>query len=91
VGDEVAAVVMAQRHACGDADLVVAPGGPDRLSQALDGLESRAPQRGTDAQALAGAVVDEDEDGGVALVGEAPGGVDGPASRRPTYSDGLFR
>ncbi len=76
--DELAAVVMAQRHACGDADLVVTPGGPDRLAQALDGLESRASQRGTDTQALAGAVFDEDEDGGVALVGEAAGGVDGP-------------
>jgi hypothetical protein len=34
---------MAQRHACGDADRVVALGGLDRLAQALDGLESRAP------------------------------------------------
>ena len=86
--DELAAVVMAQRHACGDADLVVAPGGPDRLAQALDGLESRAPQRGTDAQALAGAVVDEDEDGGVALVGEAASGVDGPHPVGPVGDDG---
>ncbi len=76
VGDELGAMVVAKARALCDADLVVAPGGPDRLSQALDGLESRAPRRGTDAQALAGAVVDEDEDGGVALVGEAPGGVD---------------
>ncbi len=88
VGDELAAVVMAQRHACGDADLVLAPGGPDRLAQALDGLESRAPQRGTDAQALAGAVVDEDKDGGVALVGEAAGGVDGPHPVGPVGDDG---
>ncbi len=78
VGDELGAMVAAKARALGDADLVVAPGGPDRLAQALDGLESRAPQRGTDAQALAGAVVDEDEDGGVSLVGEAPFGVDGP-------------
>ena len=33
VEEELAAVVMAQRHACGDADLVVAPGGPGRIAQ----------------------------------------------------------
>jgi hypothetical protein len=88
VGDELAAVVMAQRHACGGADLVVVPGGPDRLSQALDGLESHAPQRGTDAQTLAGAVVEEDEDGGAALVGEAAGGVDVLHPVGPVGDDG---
>jgi hypothetical protein len=87
-GDELGAMIVAKARALGDADLVVAPAGPDRLAQALDGLESRAPQRGTDAQALAGAVVDEDEDGGVALVGEPAGGVDGPHPVGPVGDDG---
>jgi len=90
VGDELAAVVMPQRHARGDRDLVVALGGPDRLAHALDGLEARAPQCGAHAQALAGAVVDEDEDGGVALVGHAPGGVDGPHLVRTFGDDGAL-
>jgi len=90
VGDELAAVVMPQRHARGDRDLVVALGGPDRLAHALDGLEARAAQRGAHAQALAGAVVDEDEDGGVALVGHAPGGVDGPHLVRTLGDDGAL-
>jgi hypothetical protein len=71
-------MVEARRHACDGADLVVALGGPDRLAKALDGLELRARKRDPDAQALAGAVVDEGEDGSVSLVGEAPCEVDGP-------------
>ncbi len=84
-GHELAAVVMAERHACSAADLIVAPSGPDRHSQALDGLQSRAPQRDTDAQALASAMVDEDKDGGIALISEAAGGVDDP---HPVSDDG---
>jgi hypothetical protein len=38
VGDELAGLVRAERHACGDAGLVDGLGDPDILSKALDGL-----------------------------------------------------
>jgi len=53
-------------------------GGVDGLPEALDGLEACSSQGGPGTEALSGAVVDDDEDGGVALGGEASGGVDGP-------------
>ena len=77
VAEELAAVVVAEGHALRDADVVSALGGPDGLAEALDGLEAGSAEGGPHAEELSGAVVDEDEDGGIALVGHAAGGVDG--------------
>ena len=78
VGDELASVVVPEAGSEGDVDLVASLGGVDGLPEALDGLEACSAECGPSAEALSGAVVDDDEDGGVALGGEASGGVDGP-------------
>ncbi len=88
VADELAAVVVAEGHALRDADVVSALGGPVGLAEALDGLEAGSAEGGPHAEELSGAVVDEDEDGGVALVGHAAGGVDGPHAVGPVGGDG---
>ena len=78
VRDELAAMVVAEFRALRDLVLVPPLREVDRLAQALDCLESRAAPRGAHSEALARAVVDDHEDRGVSLVGEASGRVDGP-------------
>ena len=78
VRDELAAVVVAELRALRDLVLVPPLCEVNRLAQALDGLESRAAPRGAHPEAFARAVVDDREDRGVSLVGEASGRVDGP-------------
>ena len=82
VRDELAAVVVAELRARRDLVPVPPLREVDRLAQALDGLESRAAPRGAHPEAFARAVVDDHPmifmGGGVSLVGEASGGVDGP-------------
>jgi hypothetical protein len=69
---ELAAVVVAEGEACGDALPVASEALPDPLADHLEGLEAVPVAGRVDADALLGAVVDGDEDGGVALVGPAP-------------------
>jgi len=77
VRDELAAVVVAELRALRDLVLVPPLREVDRLAQALDCLESRAAQCRAHSETLARAVVDDHEDRGVPLLGEASGGVDG--------------
>ena len=81
VGDEPAAVIVAQPgagvDAVGEGDEAVVHG----LAQRLQGLEARGPAGGMDAQALAGPVIDDDEDGGLALAGEGRGQIRAPPPR----------
>jgi len=71
-------MVVAQLRALRDLVLVSPLREVDRLAETLDGLESRAAPRGAQPEAFARAVVDDHEDRGVSLVGEAAGRVDGP-------------
>ncbi len=87
VADELAEVAVAEQHALRDADVVSALGGRDGLAEALHrlwncGLEADSAVGGPHPEEFSGEVIDEDEpeDGedGVALVGHAAGGIDGP-------------
>jgi len=60
VRDELAAVVVAEPRACGDADAVSTLRGVDGLADALDGLDPGAVARRAHPEALARAVVDDD-------------------------------
>jgi hypothetical protein len=74
VGDELAAVVVTElKLRAGDALGEVAEDMADGLPDGLDGLEAGSASGGVDAQAPAGAVVDEDEGRDVALFEWAPG------------------
>ena len=78
VRDELAAVVVAELRVPRDLVLVASLREVHSLAEALDRLESRASQRGADAEAFARALIDDHEDSGVSLLGQASGGIDGP-------------
>ncbi len=72
-------MVVAQAEPGGDARPVAAVVRPQPLAERLERLEARAGASRVDADALLRAVVDGDEDRGVALAsGEAGGGVGSP-------------
>lgn len=76
--DELAAVVMPQCNARGDADVVVPLGRPDCFADTFDCFEARATKCSTHAETFTGAMIDENEDCGIPFVGHTCGGVDGP-------------
>ena len=69
VAEVLAAVVVAQAEPGGDARPVAAVVRPQPLAERLERLEARAGASRVDADALLRAVVDGDEDRGVALAG----------------------
>ena len=76
VAEVLTAVVVAQGEPRGDAGRVAPVVLPQPLAQRLQRLEARAGSRRVNADTLLRAVVDGDEDRGVALAGgEARGGV----------------
>ena len=78
VRDELASMVVAEPRALRDLVLVPPLREVSRLAQALAGLEPRAASRGAHPEALDRALVDDHEDRGVSLAGEAASRVDGP-------------
>jgi hypothetical protein len=63
-------MVVAQRETAGDALGECAEVAAHALAQRLKGLEAGGTQRGVDADAFGGGVIDGDEDGGLPLAGE---------------------
>jgi len=70
VGDELAAVIVAQLQAMGAAFAEGAEGEPHGLPERFERLKARRPAGGVDAQALGRGVIDGDEDRGLTLAGQ---------------------
>ena len=87
VGDELAAVVVAQLEARSDALGEGAEAGADTLPDRLEGLEAGGSARGVDADALGRAMVDGDEDRGLPLGGQGRGQIAAPHRVDPLGSD----
>lgn len=69
---------MAQLSADGDAFDERAEAVAHGLAERLQGLEAGSPMGSMDAEAFAGTVIDQDEEGGLALAGERGGKVRAP-------------
>ena len=88
VGDELAAVVVAQLQAIRDALAEGAETGAHGLAQRLERLETRRAAGSVDAQALGRGVIDGDEDRGLALAGQGRGRIGAPHLVDPLGADG---
>ena len=88
IGDELAAVIVAQLQAAGDPLGEGAEAGAHALTERLERLEAGRAAGGVDAQAFGRGVIHRDEDRGLALAGQGRGQIGGPHLVDPLGADG---